>query len=49
MILPKKYSIAKLMSERYPPLRFTGFAYDTKTKLIEMFNAMIEAEVSYVE
>lgn len=46
MILPKKYSIAKLISERYPPLHFTGFSYDTKSKLIDMFNAMVSAEKS---
>ena len=49
MILPTKYSIAKLMNERYPPLRFVGFSYETKRLLIDLFTAMIEGEKSNEE
>ena len=46
MLLPKKYSVASLMNERLPPVRFIGFNFETKRCLISLFNAMLEANRS---
>ena len=46
MILPKKYSIAKIMSEKTVPNVFNGFNYETKKILFDIFNAMIQGEKS---
>jgi len=46
MILPKKYSVAKLMSEKTVPNVFNGFNYETKKILFDIFNAMIQGEKS---
>lgn len=46
MILPKKYSIANLMNERLPPVRFIDFNFETKRCLLNFFNSIIEAERS---
>ena len=46
LILPRKYSIAKLMNERYPPSYFLGFCCETKKNLSALFNAFVDAEKS---
>ena len=46
MILPRRHSIAKLISERYPPMRFVGFSNETKNALVNLFNAIIISEKS---
>ena len=46
MILPRKYSIAKLMNERYPPNYFMGFTKDTQHNIVELFTGIISAEKS---
>ena len=46
MILPRKYSIAKLMNERYPPNYFMGFTKDTQQHIVELFTGIISAEKS---
>ena len=42
MILPKKYNLAKVVSQRYPPSYFMGFSYDTKRILFRLFQSMID-------
>ena len=44
MILPKKYSIAKLISERCPLNNFNGFSNDTKFLIVNVFKCIIEGE-----
>ena len=46
MILPRRHSIAKLISDRYPPMRFVGFSNETKIALVNVFNAIITSEKS---
>jgi calmodulin len=46
MILPRKYSIAKLMNERYPPNYFMGFTKETQQHIVELFTGIISAEKS---
>ncbi len=42
MILPKKYSLAKLVSQRFPPSYFMGFTYDTKKIIFNLFQSIID-------
>ena len=42
MILPKKYSLAKLVSQRFPPSYFMGFSFDTKKIISNLFQSMID-------
>ena len=46
LFLPKKYSVAKLISERLPYENFKGFSQETKEKIISVFNTIIEGENS---
>ena len=42
MILPKKYNLVKVVSQRYPQSYFMGFSYDTKRILFRLFKSMID-------
>ena len=46
MILPKKFTDAKLLSEKYPPNSFNGFSPDTKNKISNVFTSIINGEKS---
>ena len=46
MILPKNYSKAKIMSERESPLNFSGFSQETKNKISNVFQSIINGEKS---
>ena len=46
MILPKKFTDAKLLSEKYPPNSFNGFSQDTKNKISNVFTSIINGEKS---
>ena len=46
LILPKKFTDAKLLSEKYPPNSFNGFSPDTKNKISNVFTSIINGEKS---
>ena len=46
MILPKKFSDAKIMCEKKPPSSFNGFSPDSKNKISKVFQTIIKGEKS---
>ena len=46
MILPKKFSDAKIMCEKKPPSSFNGFSPDSKNKISNVFQTIIKGEKS---